>query len=120
MRAIACFLPVFLVPLLGSKATAQIVQISPLQTNLQVAVCENNWNQALRAIAPLIGSPGITDAYRLDLIHFRMHLEDWRAANASFINLPGCEGVIPVSPVLTPTSSRPLNWQRAVESVGAP
>jgi hypothetical protein len=102
----------------GSAATAQTVNISHLQTNLQAAVCLNDWPGALRAIAPLIGSPGITSAYRQDLIQFRHQLEGWRAAQSEFTNVPGCSGAVQVT--TSPSNDgfgQSLDWYRAVESL---
>jgi len=118
-RAIA-LTPILFLAVFSSRSEAQVVQVSHWQTDLQAAVCQNDWGQALRAIAPLIGSPGIADSYRWELIRFRGRLEDWRAADAEFINVPGCGGSIAVPSVSAPSPSRSLNWQRAVESVSAP
>jgi hypothetical protein len=103
----------------GSAATAQTVNISHLQTDLQAAVCANNWDGALRAIAPLIGSPGITAPYRQELLQFRSQLQDWRAAESEFTNFPGCDGVVRVTtaPSNEYSSSQPLNWTRAMQNL---
>lgn len=99
-------------------ARAQVVNISSLQTNLQTAVCSNNWDQSLRAIAPLIGSPGVTVDYRQELVQLRTQIEGWRAAQAEFVNLPDCEGVARIiTPAAPIAPSRPLDWERALQSL---
>jgi hypothetical protein len=99
------------------SATAQTVNISHLQTNLQAAVCVNDWPGALRAIAPLIGSPGISSAYRQELVQFRHQLEDWRAAQSEFANIPGCDGAVRVTTSPSNTAGQSLDWYRAVQSL---
>ncbi|MDX2217090.1 MAG: hypothetical protein SFY66_27735 [Oculatellaceae cyanobacterium bins.114] len=97
---------------------AQTVNLSAMQTDLQAAVCQNDWNQALRAIAPLIGSPGISGEYRQELLQFRAQLEDLRAAQAELTNFPNCEGTIRVTqPTSSAIPNRPLDWYRAVQNL---
>jgi hypothetical protein len=99
-------------------AQAQTINLTSLQTDLQAAICSNNWNQALSAIAPLLGSPGISADYRYELLQLRSRLQDWRAAQAEFSNLPNCEGVISVTqPSNAGIPSQPLDWYRAVQSL---
>lgn len=99
-------------------AQAQTINLTPLQTDLQAAMCSNNWNQALRAIDPLLGSPGISVNYRYELLQLRSRLQDWRAAQAEFTNLPNCEGMIPVTqPSTSSIPGQPLDWYRAVQSL---
>ncbi|MBD2459831.1 hypothetical protein H6G89_02130 [Oscillatoria sp. FACHB-1407] len=115
-RSLVVLIPALLS--LSLPAQAQTVNLSALQTNLQAAVCQNDWNQALRAIAPLIGSPGISTEYRQELLQFRAQLEDLRAAQAELTNFPNCEGVIRVTQPLQSTApSQPLDWYRAVQNL---
>lgn len=125
LRSLILLLPAVLPTLLGMPilgmsmpAQAQTVNLSTLQTNLQAAVCQNDWNQALRAIAPLLGSPGVSATYRQELLRFRTQLEDLRAAQAEFTDFPNCEGVIRVTqPPASALPSQPLDWYRAVQSI---
>jgi hypothetical protein len=103
--------------LLITPASAQTVNTTQLETNLQAAVCLNHWDQALKAIAPLIGSPGVSDQQRQELIQFRYQLENWRAVGAEFGQMPNCQGQISVT---TPQAQAPqssLNWQHAIQNV---
>jgi hypothetical protein len=73
-----------------AQGTVQSLRVQQLYASLQGAVCDNDWNQALGAIAPLIGSPEITPEYRQALVQFRYQLEGWRAAKSSVPNVSGC------------------------------
>jgi len=75
-----------------------------LYRNLQLSVCSNDWNGALRAIAPLIASAGITPESRQQLIEYRRQLEDLRAVRAVYVNLPSCQ-----------SSAQPIWSDRPVE-----
>ncbi|MDX2240669.1 MAG: hypothetical protein NW224_08305 [Leptolyngbyaceae cyanobacterium bins.302] len=68
----------------------QNARTQQLYAMLQGAVCQNDWNQALGAISPLIGAPEITSESRLDLIRFRHQLENWRAAKSRITNIANC------------------------------
>jgi hypothetical protein len=76
---------------------AQPVSAEQLQAELQSAVCRNDWHRALRAIAPLIGFPGISDPYRQQLVEFKHQLEGWRSAGSYYTNLPACSREITFS-----------------------
>lgn len=60
---------------------------------LQGSVCSNDWNEALRVIGPLMGSPSISSQYRSNLVTFRRQLETWRASSARFDTVPGCGAI---------------------------
>lgn len=62
-------------------------------TALQGSVCSNDWNEALRVIGPLMGSPSISAQYRSNLVNFRRQLETWRASNTRFDTVPGCGAI---------------------------
>ncbi len=62
-------------------------------TALQGSVCSNDWNEALRVIGPLMGSPSISAQYRSNLVSFRRQLETWRASNTRFDTVPGCGAI---------------------------
>jgi hypothetical protein len=72
------------------NTTAQNVGAQDLYAQLQQAVCRNDWDGALVAINPLIGSLGISPAYREELVRFRDSLQDWRAAGSFFVEFSGC------------------------------
>lgn len=119
LRSLLVLSSVVLPTLLMALPThAQTVNLNALQTNLQAAVCQNDWNQALRAIAPLIGSPGISATYQQELLQFRAQLQDLRAAQAEITNFPNCEGTIRVTqPAPSAMPRQPLDWYRAVQSI---
>jgi hypothetical protein len=80
---------------------AENVGVQDLYAQLQQAVCRNDWEGSLVVINPLIGSPGISPAYREELVRFRRQLQDWRAAGSFFVEFSGCQ-------VASGRSSQPL------------
>jgi hypothetical protein len=88
--------PALAVGALGEAAEAAQSPVNlraeELYSNLQLSVCSNDWNGALRAIAPLIASAGITPESRQQFVEFRHQLEDLRAVRAVYVNLPSCQG----------------------------
>nr|WP_290224366.1 hypothetical protein [Trichocoleus desertorum] len=106
---------------LGFAAKSQAVNLPQLDSSLKGLVCQNNWNQAIRAMGPRIGNPRITSQDRQRLIQFRHQLQDWQAAQARVSELPGCEGVAvsvegPTIEYAAPTS---LDFAAGLESVVA-
>jgi Bacterial pre-peptidase C-terminal domain len=71
-----------------TPAAAEVIE--RLQTDLQFAVCRNDWNQAIQNTNQLIGSEDISADYREQLLRFRYQLQDWRTSGARFANLPNC------------------------------
>lgn len=78
----------------ASAAQIQDLQVQRLYGELQSAVCRNDWDSALNTIRPMIGAAGITPEYRQELVWFRQRLEGLRAAQASYTDLPACNGGI--------------------------
>lgn len=120
LRAIALTIPLALMAVI-SPAQAQIetetLSDTELQANLQEAVCQNDWNGALEAIDPLIGSSQTSSAYRSELISFRRQVENWRDTGAAYSNLPNCP-VASAAANATPAPTRRLpsrfNWSREI------
>jgi hypothetical protein len=77
-----------------AQTANQSMYVARLYASLQRSVCRNDWNQALRLTSRLIGSPDITPVAREQLVRFRYHLEDWRAAKSLVENIPECESAI--------------------------
>ena len=73
-----------------NNPTTRNLSAEQLYAQLQSAVCQNDWDGAINALEPLIGVPGITPAYRENLVRFREQLQDWRAAGSFFPEFSGC------------------------------
>ncbi|GAB4144039.1 MAG: hypothetical protein Fur0046_21350 [Cyanobacteria bacterium J069] len=71
---------------------AQDISFEQLYAAFQGSVCSSDWNEALRVIGPMIGSPGISPEYRAQLVQYRRQLETWRASQAAFSQMEGCSG----------------------------
>ena len=89
--------------------------INSLYTDLQAAVCLNDWDEALTLINPMIGSSEISGSYREELIRFRRQLQDWRATQAEFPSQPQCENAT-ADVQRTATSSRGESSQPAIST----
>lgn len=91
---------------------AQNLRVQQLYSELQAAVCRNDWEQALEVIQPLIGSSGISPSYREELVWFRHQLEDFRAARSEFTPSSSCEAIAIDQSVQIPLqySHRQLNF----------
>ncbi|WP_339384476.1 hypothetical protein [Oscillatoria sp. FACHB-1407] len=119
LRAIALALPLTFaaVPVHAQTTTTQVSD-NELQANLRDAVCQNNWNEALEAIDPLIGSSQTSPAYRSELVSFRRQVEIWRDTGAS-PNIANCSTARAVANTTpTPTSTRRyqprFDWSREI------
>jgi len=105
----------------GVTAKSQALNIHQLDASLKDLVCQNNWNQAIKAIGPRIGNPRITAQDRQRLIQLRHQLQDWQAAQANVSELPGCEGaaVSVDGPTIEYSASTSLDFAAGLESVVA-
>ena len=74
-------------------AQAQSPTVQQFHTQLQSAVCRNDWRQALQTINRLIASEQITPESRAQLVQFRAQLQNWQATSARVSDIAGCESV---------------------------
>lgn len=70
--------------------TARNVGVEQLYSQLQQAVCQNDWDSAVQIINPLIGSPGLDVTSRQELVAYRERLQQWRAVDSAIAAIPGC------------------------------
>lgn len=102
----------------GSALEASPIDAGRLQSELQAALCLNEWEYALDVISPLIASPDISDDAREDLVRFRYQLQDLSEADAVVGNIPNCEAAIArIPPEQQAYPSNFLDWPTAVEAV---
>lgn len=103
-------------------ASAQTQSVEQLRTDLQNAVCLNDWDDAVRVTSSLIGSSEITPQYRQELVDFRRELQGWQASQAQFdrSSNPDCAEAIAAANQPAPVpqqAARPLDWESAAASI---
>ncbi|MDX2216532.1 MAG: hypothetical protein SFY66_24935 [Oculatellaceae cyanobacterium bins.114] len=99
-----------------AQTTTQVSDVE-LQANLQEAVCQNDWNEALEVIDPLIGSSQTSPAYRSELVSFRRQVENWRDTRASVSNISNCPVASAVANTTPTQPRRPqarFDWSREI------
>lgn len=106
------------IPVLGGlglvePAGAVDLQVLDLHEQLQAAVCQNNWEQAIRVIEPLMVSSSITPEYRQELTRLRENLVDLRADRRRYENVPGCDR----STRPTPSRTQTPEWATPVRTL---
>ncbi|MDJ0703104.1 MAG: pre-peptidase C-terminal domain-containing protein [Leptolyngbyaceae cyanobacterium MO_188.B28] len=102
----------------GSALEASPIDAEQLQSELQLALCLNEWEYALDVISPLIASPDISADEREDFVQFRYQLQNLREMGAIVGNIPNCEAVIArVLPEPQVDPGNILDWPTAVEAV---
>ena len=105
MRPVAfCFAVLSLswsLPAFAQTAFAQPVPIDSIQADLRVAVCRNDWPQAIDLINQLIGNEEISPVDRERLVGQRAQLQEWRSTGARFANLPNCTAPVAAASVAT-------------------
>jgi hypothetical protein len=69
------------------------IGVQQLYASMQAAVCQNDWNRALRSLNALVGSPQISPDYRQQLVNFRHQLEEWRASRSRVEDISTCRSV---------------------------
>ncbi|NJL21443.1 MAG: hypothetical protein HC895_12445 [Leptolyngbyaceae cyanobacterium SM1_3_5] len=87
-------------------AFAQTPAIDALQTQLQTAICLNDWTQAIDLTNQIIGSDDLSPEDRNRLVSYRSQLQNWRATGARFANLPNCnstDSAVAIAPLSTST-----------------
>lgn len=98
-------------------AFAQTPAIDTLQSQLQTAICLNDWPQAIDLTNQLIGSDDLSPDDRNRLVNSRSQLQNWRATGARFANLPNCNSAnsaVAIAPqsttatAIAPASSQPI------------
>lgn len=86
-------------------ATAQPTPVATpatarLQTELDQAVCQNQWGRATLLIGQLIASPDVTPIYREQLTLYRRQIETWQAQNYMNLGIAGCDLVLGTRPAV--------------------
>jgi len=66
-------------------------EIWDLHAELQDAVCQNDWNEALSLINPMLGFSNLSSQYRQSLVQFRQQVVGWRNQGRVFESQPNCD-----------------------------
>ncbi|NEQ22528.1 MAG: hypothetical protein F6K28_25780 [Microcoleus sp. SIO2G3] len=123
MRSAAIHLSFALSLLAALPAVAQTPAIDRLQIELQTAVCQNDWPQAIDRVNQLIGSEELLPENRERLVRYRLQLQSWRASGARFANLPNC-GAANFTPATAPGGGEAIAPQTtiapAIDSLSPP
>lgn len=109
--------------LISKAQSVQSITVTTLRSQLQDAVCLNQWNQAIELTGRLMGSVEITAEYRSQLLAFRRQLEGYRSSDTVIDNThrADCKAALSAAtePAPTPntTQNQPIDWDRAVSSI---
>lgn len=99
----------------ANPVSAQTVQT--LRESLQVAVCRQDWNQAIQLTGSLIASSVISSDSRATLVDFRRSLENIRDQQIAVATPPDCDAALNRYLAPVPEESSTLNWESAIASV---
>ena len=111
---------------LGKPASATNLSISELQSELDLALCLNEWPYALAVIDPLISSPELTPDDRTALVQLRHQLQRYATIRAVIPPAPECDAVLAqtiAEDSVRFSSDRPLDWAGSIYALsneGAP
>lgn len=100
-------------------AFAQTSAIDSLQTQLQAAICLNDWPQAIDLTNQLIGSDDLSPEDRDSLVNYRSQLQNWQATGARFANLPNCTAANSAA-AIAPQTTAPTAIDRPIPSQPLP
>lgn len=99
-----------------AQAPTQSQRLEEMHHNLLVAVCLNEWEEAIQLTGPLIASPEISAADRENLMEFRQQLVTFRDNNAVVSGVAGCDQALARYVVTVATPSTPLDWDNALNT----
>lgn len=96
--------------------TAALAQAAgPTASPLQIALCLNNWNQAIELIGPMMAAENITPLRRRALVEYRQQLIRARDEQLTTEGQPGCEQILARYLLVQPEQpSPPLDWEGAI------
>lgn len=91
-------------------------RLEEMHQNLLVAVCLNEWEEAIRLTGPLIASPEISVADRENLLEFRQQLATFRDNDAVVSHVAGCDQALARYVETVATPAPPLDWENALNT----
>lgn len=100
----------------------QAQSISDLQYQVQLAICQSQWQEAAIRLSPLIAATTISADYRAELVAFRQQLLTNQATRAIAASSASCEAMLAhyVDPGQTSDPAPPLNWAGASDTLDSP
>ena len=91
------------------------------QFDLDRAICNNEWGEAIDIISTLVGSDYIQNSDRTDLLNLRQQLTQYRAENTIVARTQACDRTDPYlldAPApRTVQTGEPLGWEAAIAAV---
>ena len=92
-------------------------------SRLDRAVCLQQWPQAIAITSELIASSNISSEYRQELLSFRRQLQVWQVSPLPPTSQSSCDRTLPlvltVPEVPVVSAPQPLDWNRALFSLGS-
>ena len=88
-------------------------------SQLDYAVCHQQWEQAIAVTSRLMASPHISSDYRQALLGFRQQLQTWRVSETLPSSQASCDRALPLLLTLAEPDApqpQPLDWNSALES----
>ncbi|MGD1948121.1 MAG: hypothetical protein ACFB14_00540 [Leptolyngbyaceae cyanobacterium] len=88
-------------------------------SQLDYAVCHQQWEQAIAVTSGLIASPHISSDYRQTLLGFRQQLQTWRVSAMPPSSQASCDRTLPLLLTLAEPDApqpQPLDWNSALAS----
>lgn len=104
----------------GEALQAQAVTQQIGLTQLDRAVCLQQWGQAIDITSRLIASPDVSTTYRQELLRFRRQLQTWQVAPVPPTTQASCDRTLPLFLTLAEPEvpePQPLDWDRALASL---
>ena len=106
-----------------AQAQSFVDDIADGLTQLDRAICLQQWSEAIAITGGLIASSDISSEYRQELLSFRRQLQAWQSSPLPPTSQSSCDRTlplvlnIPADPV--EPDPQPLNWTRALFSLGS-
>ena len=97
----APLLAITIVPAIADSAVAYPTE--GIKDGLKVAICAQDWDEAINLSGNLIASSEITPEHRQTLVDWRHRFSDYAKNHIKFDSVPNCEGIqIGVQPYQAP------------------
>ena len=94
-------------------ATAQMQSLAEMQSDLQTAICLQQWHEAIQLTSTMADLEETPSRERNRLLRLRDQLEGYVRADVHFVSMPGCSVGVATTESVIPAD----RWQAAAESV---
>ncbi|MBT9316425.1 hypothetical protein [Leptothoe spongobia] len=102
------------------RAQAFAPDVAASLSQLDLAICLQQWGEAIDITSGLIASPDVSSAYRQELLSFRRQLQSWQVGPVFPDAQASCDRTLPLFLALDepePPEPQPLDWNRALASL---